>query len=116
MLLHLLLMVKGKPAHIGAGQVFPHLSGTPRAFSGVGHLQEEAGYKKAPGCFAGPGVSKKPPGRSERQDIRGQCAAAHNSSLLGRMIRNPLGCMLPRTEDDATMTYIYPVTPPGCRP
>lgn len=71
---------------------------------------------KAHGCFAGPGVSKKPPGRSERREIRGQCAAAHNSSLLGRIVRNPLGCMLPRTEDDATMTYIYPMTPPGCRP
>ena len=68
-----------------------------------------------PGAFSSPGVSKAAR-QTERQGIRGQCAAARSGSLLGRMEWNPLGCMLPRTEDGATMTYVYSMTPPGCRP
>jgi len=64
MLLHLLLIVKGKPAHIGAGRMLPApFQHTPGLFSGAGYLSEVAGHKKTPGCFAGPGVSKKPPGK-----------------------------------------------------
>ena len=51
----------------------------------AGGLLRGGSVFKAHGCFAGPGVSKKPPGRSERREIRGQCAAARSGSLLGRM-------------------------------
>mgnify|MGYP007075898643 CR=1 FL=1 len=68
---------------------------------------------QSPWVLCRPGGIKKAARKIRTAGFRGQCAAARSGSLLGRMEWNPLGCMLPRTEDDAAMTYIYPMTPPG---
>ena len=86
MLLHLLLMVKGKPAQICAGRILPaSLRYAPGPFQGRGICQRGAGYKETPGVLCRPGGIKKAARQTERQGIRGQCAAARSGSLLGRM-------------------------------